>query len=85
MPSWSFDDFLRVLSHLEKDSVFSLLLMTDGSRTVWSTIQGVVKQVILNQLSVMMCSRLEIMRRIIPDLYDTKSYYRYQLIISATK
>ena len=46
-------------------------MISNGNRTEWSTIQGVMGRVI------------RITSTITPELYDTKSYY--QLIVSITK
>ena len=50
-------------------------MISNGDRTEWSTIQGVIGRVISN--------RFEITTLITPELYDTKSYY--QLIVPITK
>ena len=52
-----------------------MLLICNGNRTEWSTIQGVIGRVISN--------RFEITSLITPELYDTKSYYL--LIVPITK
>ena len=51
--------------------------ISNGNRTEWSTIQGVIGQVISNLIW------FEITSPITPELYDTKSYY--QLIVPITK
>ena len=50
-------------------------MTSNGNRTEWSTIQGVIGRVISNQPSAT--------STINPELYDAKSYY--QLIVSITK
>ena len=49
--------------------VIGQLMFSNGNRTEWSTIQGVIGRVIYLPIT--------------PELYDTKSYY--QLIVSITK
>ena len=49
-------------------------LISNGNRTEWSTIQGVIGHA---------RGRFEITSPITPELYDTKSYY--QLIVPITK
>ena len=50
-------------SHL-KTALMVIIIISNGNRTEWSTIQGVIGQVISNQLSA-----------ITPELYDTKHDY----------
>ena len=50
-----------------------IIIISNGNRTEWSTIQGVIGRVISNRFT----------STIPPELYDTKSYY--QLIVSITK
>ena len=52
-----------------------IIIISNGNRTEWSTIQGVIGRVISN--------RFEITSAITPELYDTKSYY--QLIVTIKK
>ena len=54
--------------------------ISNGNRTEWSTIQGVIRQVISERYVL---GRFKITSAITPELYDTKSYY--QLIVTIKK
>ena len=51
--------------------------------TEWSTIQRVIGRVISKSAECAARGRFEIKNTIIPELYDTKSYY--QLMVTITK
>ena len=58
-------------------------LLSNGNWTEWSTIQGVIGQVIFKLAERVEQGWFEITSTITPELYDTKS--SYQLIVSITK
>ena len=61
----------------------TVVAVSNGNRTEWSTIQGVIGRVISNQPRATRSADLKLRARLLPELYSTQSYY--QLIVTITK
>ena len=48
-------------------------IISNSNWTEWSTIQGVIRQVISNRPSAKRKADLKLQARLLPELYDTKS------------
>ena len=67
--------------HLDELQV--IIIISNGNRTEWSTIQGVIGRVISNHPRATRSTDLKLQARLLSELYDTKS--NYQLIVTITK
>ena len=66
------------------DVVHPTVIVYNGNRTEWSTIQGVIGRVISKSAErAPREADLKLRARLLSELYDTKSYY--QLIVTITK
>ena len=58
-----------------KFATITIIISSNGNKTEWSTIQGVIGRVVSKSAERTAQGRFEIKSTITPELYNTKSYY----------